>query len=110
MPATARVADPEERAQLWPLVNRTNRGMSRLFHPGVTGRYDVYQRHTARTIPVVIITPDRRPRLNPGDRPTGPGRLRPGSVEQVGLLPHDAVEEGLEAEPAGQVGTDLAWP
>src|ERR1039458_8611117 len=42
--ASARVADPEERAQLWPLVNRTNRGMARLFHPGVTGRYDVYQR------------------------------------------------------------------
>ena len=59
--ATARVADPEERAQLWPLVNRTNRGMSRLFHPGVTGRYDVYQRHTSRIIPVVIITPARAP-------------------------------------------------
>ena len=47
--ATARVADPEERAQLWPLVNRTNRGMSRVFHPGVTGRYDVYQQHTTRS-------------------------------------------------------------
>ncbi len=58
-PATARVADPEERAHLWPLVNRSNRGLSRLFHRGVTGRYDVYQRHTTRTIPVVIITPDR---------------------------------------------------
>jgi deazaflavin-dependent oxidoreductase (nitroreductase family) len=59
--ATARVADPEERVHLWPLVNRTNRGMSRLFHRGVTGRYDVYQRHTRREIPVVIITPDRDP-------------------------------------------------
>jgi deazaflavin-dependent oxidoreductase (nitroreductase family) len=57
--ATARVADPEEQAQLWPLVNRSNQGLSRLFHRGVTGRYDVYQRHTARRIPVVIITPDR---------------------------------------------------
>ena len=46
LPATARVATPEERAQLWPLVNRTNRGMARIFHPGVSGRYDVYQRHT----------------------------------------------------------------
>ena len=46
IPATARVADPEEQAQLWPLVNRTNRGMARIFHRGVTGRYDVYQRHT----------------------------------------------------------------
>ncbi len=61
MPATARVADPEERAQLWPLVNRSNRGMSRIFHPGVTGRYDVYQRHTRREIPVVVITPLRGP-------------------------------------------------
>ena len=59
--ATARVADPGERAELWPLVNRTNRGMSRIFHPGVSGRYDVYQAHTTRTIPVVIITPDRDP-------------------------------------------------
>jgi deazaflavin-dependent oxidoreductase (nitroreductase family) len=59
--ASARVADPVERGQLWPLINRTNRGMSRIFHPGVTGRYDVYQRHTAREIPVVIITPHRSP-------------------------------------------------
>jgi deazaflavin-dependent oxidoreductase (nitroreductase family) len=57
--ATARVADPDERAHLWPLVNRKNRGLAPLFHRGVTGRYDVYQRHTSRTIPVVIITPDR---------------------------------------------------
>jgi len=59
--ATAREASSEEQAQLWPKVNRANRGMSRLFHPGVTGRYDVYQRHTSRLIPVVIIHPDRQP-------------------------------------------------
>ena len=59
--ATARVATPEEQAQLWPLVNRCNRGMSRIFHPGVSGRYDVYQHHTTRRIPVVIITADRSP-------------------------------------------------
>jgi deazaflavin-dependent oxidoreductase (nitroreductase family) len=59
--AVARVADADERAQLWPLVNRTNRGMSRIFHRGVTGRYDVYQRHTKRMIPVVIITLQRDP-------------------------------------------------
>ncbi len=59
LPATARVAGTEEQEQLWPKVNRTNRGMSRLFHPGVRGRYDVYQRHTSRPIPVVIIRPDR---------------------------------------------------
>jgi deazaflavin-dependent oxidoreductase (nitroreductase family) len=57
--ATARVATDEEQSFLWPLVNRTNRGMSRIVHPGVTGRYDVYQRHTSRRIPVVVITPDR---------------------------------------------------
>jgi deazaflavin-dependent oxidoreductase (nitroreductase family) len=57
--ATARVADPNERAHLWPLVNRKNRGLAPLFHRGVTGRYDVYQRHATREIPVVIITPDR---------------------------------------------------
>ncbi len=59
--ASARVATPQERAQLWPMVNRTSRGMAPLFHPGVTGRYDVYQRHTSREIAVVIITPDRPP-------------------------------------------------
>ena len=58
-PATARVATDEEQDFLWPLVNRTNRGMSRIVHPGVAGRYDVYQRHTSRMIPVVVISPDR---------------------------------------------------
>jgi len=57
--ATARVATAEEQAQLWPKVNGTNRGMAPLFHPGVSGRYDVYQRHTTRPIPVVIIRRDR---------------------------------------------------
>ena len=59
MEATARVASSEERNQLWPLVNATNRGMSRVFHRGVRGRYDVYPAHTSRQIAVVIITPDR---------------------------------------------------
>ena len=75
--ATARAATPEERDQLWPKVNRTNRGMSRIFHPGVQGRYDVYQRHTSRRIPVVIIRYDRTddgpdagdPRPTPARRP-----------------------------------------
>jgi deazaflavin-dependent oxidoreductase (nitroreductase family) len=57
--ATAQVATPEDRSQLWPLVNRSNRGMSRIFHRGVRGRYDVYQRATSREIPIVIITPER---------------------------------------------------
>ncbi len=60
--ATARVATAQERSQLWPLVNRMNRGMSRIFHRGVRGRYDVYQRATSRQIAVVIITPERDPR------------------------------------------------
>ena len=46
--ATARVATPEERARLWPLVNRNNRGLARVLHRGVRGRYDVYQRRTER--------------------------------------------------------------
>lgn len=57
--ATARVAGPDEREHLWPLVNRRNRGLAPLLHPGTRGRYDVYQRHATRTIPVVVISPDR---------------------------------------------------
>jgi len=64
MAATARVAGPEEREQLWPLVNRCNRGLAPFLHTGVRGRYDVYQRHATRTIPVVIITPDRPDRAS----------------------------------------------
>ena len=55
--AVARVADAAERARLWPLVNRNNRGMARLFHRRVQGRYDVYQQSTAREIAVVVIEP-----------------------------------------------------
>jgi deazaflavin-dependent oxidoreductase (nitroreductase family) len=53
--ATARVAMPQERARLWPLVNRNNRGFAPIFHPGAHGRYDAYQRHTSREIPIVIL-------------------------------------------------------
>ena len=53
--ATARDAMPEERARLWPLVNKNNRGLAPLFHPGAHGRYDAYQRHTPREIPIVIL-------------------------------------------------------
>jgi deazaflavin-dependent oxidoreductase (nitroreductase family) len=56
--ATARTASPEERERLWPLVNKHNRGLAPLFHWGARGRYDVYQRHTSRTIDVVILTPE----------------------------------------------------
>ena len=55
--ATARIATGDERDNLWALVNRRNRGLAWLIHPGAKGRYDVYQRHTDREIPVVILTP-----------------------------------------------------
>jgi F420H(2)-dependent quinone reductase len=55
--AVARVANADERARLWPLLKRNNHGLARLLHRGVQGRYDVYQRHTAREIAVVIIDP-----------------------------------------------------
>jgi deazaflavin-dependent oxidoreductase (nitroreductase family) len=41
----------------WELVNEKNRGLAPLFHRGVVGRYDLYQRHTRREIPVVIVEP-----------------------------------------------------
>jgi deazaflavin-dependent oxidoreductase (nitroreductase family) len=41
----ARIADPAERARLWPLVNEQN-----------AGRYDVYQSRTKRKIPLVILS------------------------------------------------------
>jgi hypothetical protein len=40
------------------VVNRNNRGLTPLLHRGDTGRYDGYQTHTPRTIPVVALTPD----------------------------------------------------
>lgn len=55
--AHARVASNNERARLWPIVNRNNRGLAPIFHRGALGRYDVYQRHTQREIPVVILEP-----------------------------------------------------
>ena len=42
----ARVADTQERARLWPLVNQNN-----------SNRYDAYQAKTKRQIPVVILSP-----------------------------------------------------
>jgi deazaflavin-dependent oxidoreductase (nitroreductase family) len=42
----ARIADPQKRARLWPLVNRNN-----------SNRYDGYQAKTKRQIPVVILSP-----------------------------------------------------
>ena len=55
--ATARVATPDERARLWPLVNRHNRGFAPVLHPGTRGRYDTYQRNTSLEIPIVILEP-----------------------------------------------------
>jgi deazaflavin-dependent oxidoreductase (nitroreductase family) len=47
----ARIADPQERARLWPLVNRNN-----------SNRYDGYQAKTKRQIPIVILSPCGPPR------------------------------------------------
>lgn len=57
-PATARVAQGDERERLWRLVNERNRGLTPLLHRGALGRYDVYQRHTERQLPVVVLTPE----------------------------------------------------
>ena len=46
----ARVADPQERVRLWPLVNRNN-----------SNRYDGYQAKTKRQIPIVILSPRAAP-------------------------------------------------
>lgn len=58
--ARASLASAEERERLWPRVNRHNMGLAPLIHPGARGRYDVYQRHTARVIPLVLL--ERSPR------------------------------------------------
>jgi F420H(2)-dependent quinone reductase len=58
MQAIARTADGGERDELWALVNKHNRGLAPLLHRGATGRYDGYQSHTTRTIPVVVLTPE----------------------------------------------------
>jgi deazaflavin-dependent oxidoreductase (nitroreductase family) len=44
-PMSARVATPEERARLWPLVTADHR------------HYAAYQRKTAREIPLVLLEP-----------------------------------------------------
>jgi F420H(2)-dependent quinone reductase len=53
--ARASVASAEERKRLWPRVNRHNMGLAPIMHPGARGRYDVYQRHTTREIPLVLL-------------------------------------------------------
>lgn len=45
---TARAATTEERERLWPLATETNPGYAR------------YERRTARPIPIVILTPERK--------------------------------------------------
>jgi F420H(2)-dependent quinone reductase len=54
-PARASVASTEERERLWRRVNRHNMGLAPIMHPGTRGRYDVYQRHTTRVIPLVLL-------------------------------------------------------
>jgi F420H(2)-dependent quinone reductase len=53
--ARASVASAEERERLWRRVNRHNMGFAPIMHPGARGRYDVYQRHTTRVIPLVLL-------------------------------------------------------
>ena len=53
--ARASVASAEDRERLWPRVNRHNMGLAPIMHPGARGRYDVYQRHTTRVIPLVLL-------------------------------------------------------
>ena len=53
--ARASVASAEERERLWPRVNRHNMGLAPIMHPSARGRYDVYQRHTTREIPLVLL-------------------------------------------------------
>jgi deazaflavin-dependent oxidoreductase (nitroreductase family) len=55
--ARARVVDGAERERLWRLANGNNRGLAPVIHPGASGRYEVYQRHTSREIPVVVLEP-----------------------------------------------------
>jgi deazaflavin-dependent oxidoreductase (nitroreductase family) len=53
--ARASVATAEERERPWPRVNRRNMGLAPILHRGARGRYDVYQRHTTRLIPLVLL-------------------------------------------------------
>jgi deazaflavin-dependent oxidoreductase (nitroreductase family) len=53
--ARASVASAEERERLWRRVNLHNMGLAPIMHPGARGRYDVYQRHTKRVIPLVLL-------------------------------------------------------
>jgi hypothetical protein len=53
-------------------VNKINPGLAPLLQRDATGRYDGYQRLTARTIPVVVVTPDaQRSAVRFLDRPAG---------------------------------------
>ena len=58
--ARASVASAEERERLWPRVNHHNMGLAPIMHPGARGRYDVYQRHTTREIPLVLLERNTR--------------------------------------------------
>jgi deazaflavin-dependent oxidoreductase (nitroreductase family) len=63
--ARASVASAEERERLWPRVNRHNMGLAPIMHPGARGRYDVYQRHTTRLIPLVLLEPSTEEARSP---------------------------------------------
>jgi len=69
--ARASVASAEERKRLWPRVNRHNMGLAPIMHPGARGRYDVYQRHTTREIPLVLLERNTAETSQAGDRADG---------------------------------------
>jgi F420H(2)-dependent quinone reductase len=82
-PATARIVDGAERERLWHLVNEQNRGLARLFHRDALGRYDVYQRHTDRQLPVVVLTPSTDGASPSQQRVQDAVSPRPGAEEDL---------------------------
>ena len=86
-PARASVASAEDRQRLWPLVNRHNRGLAPIMHPGARGRYDAYQRHTTRPIPrCAARTHNRDTRLELSRLGSSPASSRRRGVGDGGSL------------------------
>src|SRR5665213_989154 len=80
-------------------TSRTAIRMSRYGQPQITDM-------ARKRIQPRLVTPV--PHANPARTLSNRGRPRVASLEQVGLLADDPVEQGLEAEPAGHVAPYLA--